>query len=110
MEMAMARGASLFAKAMATKPAFVEGYLEFSEELLLSKEFVRGDEFKEYCTRRGLIKPAALDSNIWVSGPQALARLGWIERVKLVEPEHMHNHMRTVTLWRSLLFRRKKDS
>ena len=47
--------------------------------------------------------------NTWVSGINVLKRIGWIERVKKIEPVEMHNHMDSVTLWKSLLYQHKNE-
>ena len=104
MDRAMASGAGLWTKSVVLYPDFVASYLGFSEELLLSKAVVRGDEFRAYCGKRGLKLPEGLNHNVWVSGPKALEKLGWIEKIGIAEPTKMHNHMQTVTLWRSLLY------
>jgi len=104
MERAMAAADHLWAKAMAVSPEFVERYLEISEELLVQRPQVRGDEFRAHCRKNGLIRPAALHHNVWVSGPRALNKLGWTQPMWKVEPQLGHNHMSSVTLWRSLIF------
>lgn len=104
MENAMKQADRLWAKAMAVSPLFVEEYLRCSEELLVSRPFVHGDEFRGHCRRKGLLRPAALHHNVWVSGPRALSKLGWMVDAGKVEPQQAHNHMPRVTLWRSLIF------
>ena len=108
MDFAYERGNDLWRGAIVKEPYFVEDYLDFSEDLLLSKQEVRGDEFKEYCEQRGLSRPATLNHNVWVTGPRILVKLGWMEAMGRVEPELWHNHMRSVTLWRSLIFGKGK--
>lgn len=104
MQNAMALADKCWAKAWETHPDFVEQYLRHSEELLLSRQLVPGDEFRAHCGRRGLIRPAALHHNVWVSGPRALSHLGWIEKAGHREPEQFHNHMHIVTVWRSKIY------
>ena len=93
-----------WAKAYASEPKFVEDYLECAEVVLTSKPTVTGDEFREACRLRGVRRPAGLHPNVWVSGVRALHSVGWIERIGYVEPVKAHNHMPTVTLWRSRIF------
>ena len=109
MELAMNAADSLWEKALVVAPDFVYRYLELCEQLLLSKPTVTGDEYRAYCSRHGLIRPAVLDSRVWVSGPRSIAKLGWTERIELVEPVYLHNHMRSVTRWRSLIFGKGDD-
>ena len=90
-------------KAYSVEPEFVEQYLAFAEELLMSKREVQGDAFRSYCKDRGLVRPESLHPNVWVSGVRALSQIGWIDRIGKVEPTQLHNHMPTVTLWRSTL-------
>jgi len=90
-------------KAYSVEPEFVEQYLAFAEELLMSKREVQGDAFRSYCKDRGLVRPKSLHPNVWVSGVRALSQIGWIDRIGKVEPTQLHNHMPTVTLWRSTL-------
>jgi len=104
MQNAMEQAHRCWARAVNVSPAFVEKYLALCEQLLLSRPEVPGDEFRGYCQRNGLVRPAALHPNVWVSGPRALTSLGWVEKKARVEPTQMHNHMHVVTLWRSLIF------
>jgi len=41
-------------KANDTSPEFVENYLAQAERLLLSKPYVRGDEFRSFCHQNGI--------------------------------------------------------
>lgn len=104
MKRAMSLADKCWAKAMAISPEFVESYLQFSEELLVQRPLVMGDEFREYCRRKGLRRPSGLHHNVWVSGPRALQQMGWITQAGKVEPAQKHNHMPTVTLWRSMIY------
>ena len=103
MQAAMVLADKCWEKAYAVEPEFVEQYLSFAEELLTSKSEVQGDDFRFYCKSRGLDRPESLHPNVWVSGVRALKIIGWIERIGKVEPTQLHNHMPTVTLWRSTL-------
>jgi hypothetical protein len=85
-------------------PEFVETYLDLAHDLLESKPLVTGDEFRDVCRKAGVFLPPNTHHNTWVSGVNALKNLGWITRVGDTEPVKPHNHMRTVTLWRSQLF------
>ena len=51
-----------------------------------------------------LFLPNKLHHNTWVSGVRALQEIGWIEPITKVEPVQSHNHMDSVTLWRSKIF------
>lgn len=104
MRHAMELADKCWGKAMAVSPAFVESYLRFSEELLVQRPLVMGDEFREHCRQRGLKRPSELHHNVWVSGPRALSQLGWCVATAKVEPAQRHNHMPMVTLWRSLIY------
>lgn len=105
MDNALALADKCWEKAYNVAPEFVEGYLSLAEELLVSKPLVTGDEFREFCSKRGLRRPASLHPNVWVSGVRALNKgFGWIEPVTKVEPVKSHNHMPSVTLWRSRIY------
>ncbi len=93
-----------WSKANQTSPEFVENYLQLAEELLLTKPEVTGDEFRAYCAKNRLYRPKELHPNVWVSGVRALRSLGWISPLAKVEPVKNHNHMPSVTLWRSEVF------
>lgn len=93
-----------WAKAIAKEPDFVEKYLEFAEELLKTKPAVLGDEFRHYCADKKLFRPSTLHHNVWVSGVKALQSIGWINPIKKVEPTQSHNHMPSVTMWRSEIY------
>jgi len=102
---ALALADKCWEKAYKTAPAFVERYLELAEELLIKKHVVTGDEFREYCRNNGLHRPAALHPNVWVSGVRVLNKgFGWTVSVGKVEPVKSHNHMPSVTLWRSTIY------
>jgi hypothetical protein len=105
MEKALALADKCWEKAYAVAPEFVETYLELAEELLTFKPLVTGDEFREYCSKKGLRRPPTLHPNVWVSGVRVLNKgFGWTEPVTKVEPVKAHNHMPSVTLWRSKLY------
>jgi hypothetical protein len=92
-------------KANSEAPEFVEAYLEHAEKLLLSKPYVRGEEFRAFCHQNGLARPKHIHPNVWVSGVRALSIIGWINPVKKVVPETSHNHMPSVTLWQSRIYK-----
>lgn len=104
MENAIALAEHCWEKAYRAEPEFVERYLELSHDLLQTKPELTGDEFREHCAKNLLFRPKTLHHNVWVSGVRALESIGWITKVKKVEPVKMHNHMPTVTLWRSNVF------
>lgn len=91
-------------KANKTNPEFVERYLELAEKLLLSKPRVLGDEFREYCRDNKLYRPPNLHSNTWVSGVRALKTIGWVAHEGYTTPTKSHNHMPSVSVWRSTLY------
>jgi len=104
MERALILADKCWEKANNTAPEFVERYLELCEELLTTKPLVQGDEFREYCNMYKLYRDSKLHPNVWVSGVRALKALGWIEPLAKVVPTQSHNHMPSVTLWRSAVF------
>jgi len=108
MEAALILADQCWEKANSTNPEFVERYLELAEALLENKPYVTGDEFREYCANSNLRRPENLHPNVWVSGVRALKALGWITPVQKVEPIKAHNHMPSVTKWRSEIFYGKK--
>lgn len=104
MEAALELANKCWHKANSVHPEFVERYLGLAEQLLMRKPFVTGDEFRDHCRNNGLYLPLGLHSNVWVSGVLALRSMGWITPVRKVEPVKAHNHMPSVTLWRSEFF------
>ena len=105
MENALSLADQCWGKAYKAEPEFVERYFELAEQLLTSKPLVTGDEFREHCRNNRLFLPKTLHPNTWVSGVRALNKgLDWIEPTGKVEPVKMHNHMPTVTLWRSKIY------
>ena len=104
MEAALELADKCWEKAYGAEPQFVERYLELAEQLLATKPLVTGDEFREYCSKNGLFRPKTLHPNVWVSGVRALKLLGWTTPVRKVEPVKSHNHMPSVTQWRSEIF------
>lgn len=103
MQRAMYLADECWEKAMNVSPDFVRGYLRVAEELLLCNPQVSGDQFKRACVERRVLLPEGLHPNTWVSGPRFLEKLGWMTRIEKVVPTAMHNHMPSVTLWRSNL-------
>jgi len=104
MDDALALADKCWAKANETSPEFVKRYLVCAEELLLHKRIVLGDEFREFCSTKKLYRPTELHPNVWVSGVRALRFLGWIYPIGKAEPTKSHNHMPSVTQWRSMLY------
>ena len=104
MEAALELADKCWEKANRSNPEFVERFLELAEELLSMKPLVTGDEFREHCSNNKLFRPKELHPNVWVSGVRALKSLGWITPVQKVEPVKAHNHMPSVTQWRSEVF------
>jgi hypothetical protein len=109
LEEAMLLADKCWGKACFAEPQFVEEYLSVAEYVLIHRPIVMGDEFREQCRERGLMLPQSLHHNTWVSGVRALNIIGWIEPIQKVAPEQRHNHMETVTLWRSQIFGGKKS-
>ena len=101
---AMDLASRCWSKATHAAPSFVENYFSHCEALLLSKPVVTGDEFRSFCNEMLLFLPNNLHHNTWVSGVNALQEIGWIEPITKVEPVQSHNHMDTVTLWRSKIY------
>ena len=93
-----------WAKANRVAPEFVEEYLRIAEETLREVPTIRGEEFKKICTRNGLHRDPRLHPNVWVSGVRVLKNLGWISALQSVTPVDQHNHMPSVTLWRSNVY------
>ena len=92
-------------KACTTEPEFVRAYLEHSEKLLTAHEEITGDMCKDYCVYSGVAKPKSLHHNSWVSGVRALWLIGWIDPIGQDIPRNRHNHMNTVTRWKSNLYK-----
>jgi hypothetical protein len=104
MELAMEMAAKCWKRAMDENPEFVLAYLSACEGHLINNETVAGDSFRRVARLEGVILPRALHPNTWVSGPNAMKRMGWISKVGDVEPTELHNHMPIVSLWRSHLY------
>jgi hypothetical protein len=104
MDAALDLAQKCWSKAYRKEPHFVESYLINAEKLLVSKPVVLGDEFRDFCGNHLLFLPATLHHNTWVSGVRALQMIGWIDPITKVEPVKTHNHMDTVTMWRSNLY------
>ena len=91
-------------KAYQSEPCFVEQYLELMQNFLLMRPVVMGDEFRAQSKANNLQLPTSLHHNTWVSGARAMQQMGWISPISKVEPVHSHNHMESVTLWKSNIF------
>lgn len=101
MEDAFALAGKCWTKAVSVEPNFVAAYLRECEKLLLAKPQVQGDEFRKACNLAGVRRPSTLHPNVWVSGVNALESIGWITPIDKVVPKEAHNHMPSVTLWKS---------
>ena len=104
MEEAIVLADRCWGKASRAEPEFVEQYLASAEELLVNRPIVMGDEFRAQAELNGLRLPNTLHHNTWVSGARAMQQIGWTSPISKVEPMHSHNHMPSVTLWRSNIF------
>ena len=104
LDLALTLAQKCWSKACKKEPQFVEKYLTYAEQLLLTKPIVLGDEFRDYCKNNLLFLPITLHHNTWVSGVKALQMIGWVDPITKVEPVKMHNHMDMVTMWRSNLY------
>ena len=109
MQFAMALADKCFEKATRAAPEFVASYLEIVEQYLTEREYVNGDEFTKVCRLKRLRKPACLHSNVWVSAPRFLVKLGWVTPLGKVVPQEHHNHMPSVTRYRSNLAQQKEE-
>lgn len=103
MKLAMQQADACWEKAMEISPEFVEAYFTVAENLLLCHNEVAGDQFRKACKERKVCLPKELHPNTWVSGPRVLEQLGWITKIRKVVPTALHNHMPSVTLWKSNL-------
>ncbi len=104
MENAIKLAEKCWSKAMKEEPEFVEQYLKLAEQLLCTKPVVLGDEFREYCAKHKLRRPASLHPNVWVSGVRALKTIGWVSHAGYTAPTKSHNHMPSVSMWNSMIF------
>lgn len=104
MKNALALADKCWAKANNVAPEFVEEYLRIAEEALRKVPTIRGEEFKKICAQNGLARDSRLHPNVWVSGVRVLKNLGWISAMYSVVPIDPHNHMPSVTLWRSNVY------
>ena len=107
MKQALIMADKCWGKAYRSSPTFVERYLEIMQNFLLERPFVMGDEFRAQCDINELKLPSNLHHNTWVSGARAMQQIGWISPLSKVEPVHSHNHMPSVTLWRSNIYGNK---
>jgi hypothetical protein len=92
-------------RACRKEPEFVRRYLAIAEQYLTITEFVTGDQFSKVCRAQGLDTPPSLDRNVWASGVNALVVIGWITKKGVTVPTGLHNHMNTVTEYKSNLYR-----
>lgn len=105
MESAMKLADHCWAKASRVAPEFVEAYLTVAMTVLSERRVVTGDMFRAACKAQGVSLPSKLHHNTWVSAVRALQTIGWISPMDKVEPKTRHNHMPTVTLWQSQIWR-----
>lgn len=77
-------------------------YGELASILLTEQQYVSGDDLKYFCRMRGLWEPDT--HNRWGSMLAVLTSKGWIEPLNVIKPHRNHNHMNSVTFYRSTLF------
>ena len=102
---AMVLAEKCWGKAHKSSPLFVEEYLSLAHDMLQDKKFVTGDMFRKNCRDKLLLLPRDLHPNTWVSGVRALNLMGWISPIERVVPVESHNHMGSVMMWKSNLYK-----
>jgi hypothetical protein len=104
MEYAMRMADACLDKAMRVSPDFVQRYLMVAEALLRAYPEVPGDRFRKVCAECKVFLPKELHHNTWVSLVRFVAKLGWMFDNGKITPSERHNHMPSVTQWRSMIY------
>jgi hypothetical protein len=78
-------------------------YYHNAARYLASNRYLEGGKLCAFCRSQGMADPH--HHNVWGSMLSSLRKMGWIEKVGMVEPTTQHTHINSVCLWESKLFK-----
>jgi hypothetical protein len=78
-------------------------YYHNAARYLAKNRYLEGGHLCAFCRSQGMADPH--HHNVWGSMLAALRKLGWIEKVGMVEPTTKHTHINSVCQWESKLYK-----
>ena len=78
-------------------------YYHNAANYLATNRYVEGGKICAFCRAQGMADPH--HHNVWGAMMTSLRKLGWVEKVGMVEPTTKHTHINQVCQWESKLFR-----
>lgn len=78
-------------------------YYQNAANYLAKNRYVEGGKICAFCRSQGMADPH--HHNVWGAMMSSLKKLGWVEKIGMVEPTTKHTHINQVCQWESKLFR-----
>ena len=80
-----------------------EEYYTNAANYLAENHYIEGGDICAYCRAQGMSNPH--HHNVWGAMITSLQKLGWIEKVGMVQPTTKHTHINAVCQWESKVFK-----
>jgi len=78
-------------------------YYQNAAQYLAENRYLEGGKLCAFCRDRGMKEPH--HHNGWGAMVASLRKLGWVEKIGMVEPTTKHTHINAVCQWESKLYR-----
>lgn len=78
-------------------------YYHHAARYLAANRYTEGGKLCAFCRSQGMPDPH--HHNVWGSMLASLRKLGWIEKIGMMEPTTKHTHINSVCQWESKLFK-----
>jgi|TARA_X000001388_G_scaffold23937_1_gene16438 hypothetical protein len=78
-------------------------YYHNAASYLAKNRYVEGGKICAFCREQGMADPH--HHNVWGAMITSLKKLGWVEKIGMIEPTTKHTHINQVCQWESKLFR-----
>ena len=80
-----------------------KAYYHNAAEYRSKNKIVEGGKLCAFCRERGMPDPH--HHNVWGAMVASLQKMGWIEKVGMIQPTTKHTHINAVCQWESKLYR-----
>ena len=80
-----------------------KAYYHNAAEYLSKNKIIEGGKLCAFCHERGMPDPH--HHNVWGAMVASLRKMGWIEKVGMIQPTTKHTHINAVCQWESKLYR-----
>tara|TARA_Y100001951_G_C11128091_1_gene176658 strand:+ start:191 stop:508 length:318 start_codon:yes stop_codon:yes gene_type:complete len=78
-------------------------YYRHAANYLSKNQYVEGGKICAFCRKQGMEEPH--HHNVWGAMIASLRKMGWMDKVGMVEPTTKHTHINEVCQWESKLFK-----